>query len=90
MLLHLFSERCRTPNAEFSTNHCTVTPILGAIIADQYIGKYKTILYFCFIYIIGLFILTMTSLPIALQHGAGLGGFIAGPFPTLSLSNGSS
>ncbi|KAF2801839.1 PTR2-domain-containing protein [Mytilinidion resinicola] len=56
---------------------CYVTPIIGAIIADQYLGKYKTILYFCFVYIIGLLILTLTSLPIALQHGAGLGGFIA-------------
>ena len=56
---------------------CYVTPILGAVIADQYLGKYNTIVIFCFVYIVGLLILTLTSLPVALDHGAGLGGFIA-------------
>ena len=55
---------------------CYVTPILGAIIADQYLGKYKTIVLFCGVYIVGLLILFLTSLPISLQNGAGLGGFI--------------
>lgn len=54
----------------------SVTPILGAIISDQYLGKYKTILIFCCIYWIGLLILFVTSLPVALEHGAGLGGYI--------------
>ncbi|KAJ5481131.1 Peptide transporter PTR2 [Penicillium diatomitis] len=54
----------------------TVTPILGAIVADQYLGKYKTIVLFCGVYLIGLLILVLTSLPIALEHGAGLPGFI--------------
>jgi len=35
---------------EVLTAACTVTPILGAIISDQYLGKYKTILIFCVIY----------------------------------------
>ncbi|KAF2831161.1 PTR2-domain-containing protein [Ophiobolus disseminans] len=56
---------------------CYVTPILGAIIADQYLGKYNTIVIFCGVYIVGLLILTLTSIPTALDHGAGLGGFIA-------------
>ncbi|KAF2103817.1 PTR2-domain-containing protein [Rhizodiscina lignyota] len=55
---------------------CYVTPIIGAIIADQYLGRYLTILIFCVVYIVGLLILFLTSLPVALQHGAGLGGFI--------------
>lgn len=55
---------------------CYVTPILGAVIADQYLGKYNTIVIFCFVYIVGLLILTLTSIPVALEHGAGLGGFI--------------
>ncbi|KAF2442163.1 peptide transporter PTR2-A [Karstenula rhodostoma CBS 690.94] len=55
---------------------CYVTPIFGAIIADQYLGKYNTILIFCFVYIAGLLILTITSVPSSLSHGAGLGGFI--------------
>ncbi|KAJ5893140.1 hypothetical protein N7504_009831 [Penicillium tannophilum] len=55
---------------------CYVTPILGAIVADQYLGKYKTIVWFCGIYLIGLLILVCTSIPVALENGAGLGGFI--------------
>ncbi|GIK04271.1 hypothetical protein Aspvir_008350 [Aspergillus viridinutans] len=55
---------------------CYVTPILGAIIADQYLGKYKTIVLFCGVYLVGLLILVCTSIPSALEHGAGLGGFV--------------
>lgn len=53
-----------------------VTPILGAIIADQYLGKYKTILLFCSFYWVGLVILWTTSLPAAQAHGAGMPGYI--------------
>lgn len=53
-----------------------VTPILGAIIADQYLGKYNTILIFCGVYMVGLLVLTCTSIPAALANGAGLGGFV--------------
>jgi len=56
---------------------CYVTPILGAIVADQYLGKYNTILYFAMIYICGLIVLFVTSLPFAIEHGAALGGLIA-------------
>ncbi|KAF3940810.1 hypothetical protein ABW19_dt0201606 [Dactylella cylindrospora] len=55
---------------------CFVTPILGAIVADQYLGKFKTILYFCMVYIVGLVVLFVTSLPFSLEAGAGLPGFI--------------
>ncbi|KAK6508903.1 hypothetical protein TWF481_003671 [Arthrobotrys musiformis] len=55
---------------------CYVTPIFGAIVADQYLGKYKTIVYFCMVYIVGLIVLFVTSLPFSIQVGAGLGGFI--------------
>ncbi|EFY89900.1 hypothetical protein MAC_04109 [Metarhizium acridum CQMa 102] len=55
---------------------CYVTPILGAIISDQYLGKYKTILIFCCIYWVGLLILWTTSLPVSIENGAGLGGYV--------------
>ncbi|KAM0192693.1 hypothetical protein ACHAPI_008052 [Fusarium lateritium] len=55
---------------------CYVTPILGAIIADQYLGKYKTILVFCGFYWVGLVILWTTSLPVAMEAGAGKPGYI--------------
>lgn len=56
---------------------CYVTPILGAVIADQYLGKYNTIVYFAMVYIVGLIILFCTSLPVAIENGASLGGLIA-------------
>ncbi|KAI1340570.1 PTR2-domain-containing protein [Xylariaceae sp. FL0016] len=55
---------------------CYVTPILGAVIADQYLGKYKTIVVFCFVYWIGLIILWTTAVPSAVHSGASLGGYI--------------
>ena len=55
---------------------CYVTPILGAIIADQYLGKYKTILIFCGAYWVGLMVLWTTSLPAAMDAGAGKAGYI--------------
>ncbi|EPS36439.1 hypothetical protein H072_10049 [Dactylellina haptotyla CBS 200.50] len=55
---------------------CYVTPIFGAIVADQYLGKYKTIVYFCLVYIVGLVVLFVTSLPFSLEAGGGLAGFI--------------
>ncbi|CEJ81805.1 hypothetical protein VHEMI01915 [[Torrubiella] hemipterigena] len=56
---------------------CYITPILGAIIADQYLGKYKTILIFACVYWVGLIILWTTALPSSLEHGAGIGGYVA-------------
>jgi len=56
---------------------CYVTPILGAIVADQYLGKYNTILVFAVIYWVGLVILWTTSLPVAIENGAALGGYVA-------------
>ncbi|KAJ6441443.1 putative PTR2-Di-and tripeptide permease [Purpureocillium lavendulum] len=51
--------------------------VIGAIIADQYLGKYKAILSACSVYIVGLVILVTTATPSAITHGAGLGGLIA-------------
>ncbi|KAF4120957.1 proton-dependent oligopeptide transporter, POT family, partial [Geosmithia morbida] len=56
---------------------CYVTPIFAAIIADQYLGKYKTILVFCGFYWVGLIILWTTALPVSIEAGAGKGGYIA-------------
>lgn len=61
----------------FYTFWCYVTPLLGGLVADQYLGKYKTILTFAGIYWCGLLILVCTAIPSSLQHGAGLGGYVA-------------
>lgn len=47
------------------------------VIADQYLGKLKTILVFCGVYWVGLLILWTTALPASIDSGASLGGFIA-------------
>ncbi|KAI9150452.1 putative peptide transporter ptr2 [Paramyrothecium foliicola] len=51
--------------------------VIGAIIADQYLGKFKAILCACVIYVIGLIILVSTSTHDAIMNGVGLGGLIA-------------
>ena len=56
---------------------CYLTPIVGAVIADQYLGKYWTIFYFAIVYMIGILVLVLTSLPAAIENGAALGGLIA-------------
>ncbi|ROW03619.1 hypothetical protein VPNG_07179 [Cytospora leucostoma] len=56
---------------------CYVTPVLGAIISDQWLGKYWTIFYSALIYMVGSLILFLTSLPVAIENGAALGGLIA-------------
>jgi len=38
-----------------------LAPIFGALISDIWLGKYKTILYFSFIYCIGLFVLVLDN-----------------------------
>ncbi|KAK6343869.1 hypothetical protein TWF696_007523 [Orbilia brochopaga] len=53
-----------------------VTPIAGAIIADQYLGKFWTIFGSCMIYATGLATLFITSLPFSLAAGYGLAGFL--------------
>lgn len=45
--------------------------------ADQYLGRFKAIIYFAIVYMVGLLVLFLTSLPFSLQRGAGLAGFIA-------------
>jgi proton-dependent oligopeptide transporter, POT family len=54
------------------------TPVGGAILADQYFGRYTVIIWGCVLYIIGEIILTLTSLPLSsISRTAHIGGFIA-------------
>ncbi|KAG1079552.1 hypothetical protein G6F42_023708 [Rhizopus arrhizus] len=55
---------------------CYITPVFGAIVADQFWGKYKTILVFAIIYFVGLIILTLTSIPPGIASGSAFPGFI--------------
>jgi dipeptide/tripeptide permease len=65
-----------TALSQFFTFWCYITPILGAIVADSFLGRYKTIVNFTAIYMTGIFILFITSLPPMLDRGAGLPGLI--------------
>jgi POT family proton-dependent oligopeptide transporter len=60
----------------FFTFWCYVTPIFGAIVADAWVGRYNAILIFSFVYLAGLLVLFVTSLPFALEADAGLGGLV--------------
>ncbi|KAI7870769.1 POT family-domain-containing protein, partial [Spinellus fusiger] len=60
----------------FFTFFCYFTPMLGAIIADQYLGRYQTIILFSIIYMIGWIILTATSTPAGSASGSSFPGFI--------------
>ncbi|KAL0933971.1 peptide transporter ptr2-like protein 1 [Colletotrichum truncatum] len=51
--------------------------VIGAVVADQYLGKFKAILAACAVYIVGLIILVATSVPQSITNGAGFGGLIA-------------
>ncbi|KAF9931534.1 peptide transporter ptr2 [Mortierella antarctica] len=55
---------------------CYVTPVLAAIVADQYLGKYRTIVLFSGIYMFGVLILVLTSIPPAILANAALPGLV--------------
>jgi peptide/histidine transporter 3/4 len=42
---------------------CYVTPLLGGYIADTYLGRYYTILVFISIYLVGLVLVVLGSIP---------------------------
>ncbi|KAI5807368.1 POT family-domain-containing protein [Peziza echinospora] len=65
-----------TALAYFFQFWCYVTPIIGAIVADAWLGRYNAIMLFSGIYICGLVIIFTTSLPGSLDNGAGLGGLV--------------
>ncbi|KAJ2816596.1 hypothetical protein FBU31_006518, partial [Coemansia sp. 'formosensis'] len=51
------------------------TTILGAVIADQWLGKFKTILIFASLYLVGLILLAISSADFSINGGFGLAGF---------------
>jgi POT family proton-dependent oligopeptide transporter len=53
-----------------------LTPIAGAIVADQYLGRLYTILYSSGFYITGLVVLITSSLPTASENGLAVVGLL--------------
>ncbi|XP_061378372.1 peptide transporter family 1-like [Danaus plexippus] len=58
-----YSEEVATEIYHMFTTFVTFSPVVGAILADNYFGKFKTILYIMFIYAAGNIILTVTAVP---------------------------
>ncbi|KAI9294185.1 PTR2-domain-containing protein [Neoconidiobolus thromboides FSU 785] len=54
---------------------CYFTTIIGASIADSYLGKFKTILCFAVWYLAGLIVLSLSAIPASLDSGFALPGF---------------
>ncbi|UJR17654.1 hypothetical protein I4U23_004550 [Adineta vaga] len=57
---------------------CFLSPIAAGIIADQFWGRYRTLVVASVIYVLGLIILVTTSIPASLKNGIGLPGLICG------------
>ncbi|ORY01223.1 PTR2-domain-containing protein [Basidiobolus meristosporus CBS 931.73] len=64
---------------QFFTFFCYLTPLIGAVISDQYLGKYKSILIFSIVYMVGWLILTITAAP-SILYQAGYPGYIVSLF----------
>ncbi|CAF3521804.1 unnamed protein product [Rotaria sp. Silwood1] len=69
-------QRTATTLTTFFQFFAYLTPIFGAILADQYWGKYKTILLACIVYMIGLLVLIVTSIPPSISAGVAFPGLI--------------
>ncbi|KAM0549535.1 hypothetical protein ACHAPJ_009351 [Fusarium lateritium] len=50
------------------------TPVFAGVLADGHWGPYKTLLVSCGVYFTGILVLLLTSIPPAMNAGAGLGG----------------
>ncbi|CAG9999996.1 unnamed protein product [Clonostachys byssicola] len=51
-----------------------LTPLIVGVLSDTWLGRYKALLWSMIVYACGGLILLLTSLPIALDHGAGPAG----------------
>lgn len=52
---------------------CYVTPLLGGLIADRYLGRFTTIVLFTSIYLLGLLLLVFSAAPLYADDGDGSG-----------------
>ncbi len=65
-----------TAMTNFFQMWCYVTPILGAIVADEWLGKYATIRWFSLVYMAGIIVLFVTSLPRSIEAGYAFPGLV--------------
>jgi solute carrier family 15 (peptide/histidine transporter), member 3/4 len=68
-LVLFFQTKLNMSNADADVQYsawagaCYVTPLLGGYIADTYLGRYKSILVFSAIYLVGLGLMVLGSIP---------------------------
>ncbi|KAF2882324.1 hypothetical protein ILUMI_23848 [Ignelater luminosus] len=59
----MFSENTATVIYHVFIMICYIIPVIGAICADSYLGRYRTILYFSIIYLVGSIIMCLAAVP---------------------------
>ncbi|EAW08564.1 putative POT peptide transporter [Aspergillus clavatus NRRL 1] len=69
-------QKVATGISYFFVGWCYLAPIFGAIVADSYLGRFKTIFLGTGLSMCGVLILFITSLPTSLDHGGGLPGLM--------------
>ncbi|GIJ84823.1 hypothetical protein Asppvi_003674 [Aspergillus pseudoviridinutans] len=60
----------------FFVGWCYLAPIFGAVVADSYLGRFKTIFLGAGLSVCGVLVLFITSLSPSLEHGGGLPGLM--------------
>ncbi|GAQ11643.1 peptide transporter PTR2 [Aspergillus lentulus] len=69
-------QKVATGISYFFVGWCYLAPIFGAVVADSYLGRFKTIFLGTGLSVCGVLVLLLTSLPPSLEHGGGLPGLM--------------
>ncbi|GFF45931.1 peptide transporter PTR2 [Aspergillus udagawae] len=69
-------QKVATGISYFFVGWCYLTPIFGAVVADSYLGRFKTIFIGTGLSVCGVLVLFVTSLPPSLECGGGLPGLM--------------
>lgn len=70
----------------FYTFFCYGSPLFGAFVADQYLGKYRTIIAFSSIYMLGYLFLTASAIPVGTDGTDGTVQYGSHSFPLFIIS----
>ena len=74
-LVLFFQNKLKMSNSDADVQYqawagvCYLTPLIGGLVADKYLGRYWTIMLFCMIYLVGLVLVVIFSAPGAINDG---------------------
>ena len=74
-LVLFFQNKLKMSNSDADVQYqawagvCYLTPLIGGLVADKYLGRYWTIMLFCAIYAVGLALVVVFSAPGAINDG---------------------